>query len=176
MTPKSHETPQGTTPEHPKDSPGPAYEVPDRFGENGEIKKKIRLVAKLFEHRAKFRALIFTCAPRAQKCHTLRTQKCARRRRRRAHFCALPVSRFCARICQLAHEIWHGVQIIWPPTVTLSTQKRTRLKVLLQHPKTKRTRARALARPISHNILPLEPSSSQRHYAFLIDTVGGQII
>ena len=54
---------------------------------------------------------------RAQKRDTLRTQKCARRRRRRAHFCALPVSRFCARICQLAHGFWHGVQIIWPPTV-----------------------------------------------------------
>ena len=56
---------------------------------------------------------------RAQKRDTGSAQKCARRLRRRAHFCVLRVSRFCARICQLAHEIWHGVQIIWPPTVLI---------------------------------------------------------
>ena len=57
---------------------------------------------------------------RARKSDTFRTRKRARRRKPRAHFCALHVSRFCARFCQLAHEIWHDVQIIWPPTVALA--------------------------------------------------------
>ena len=34
LTPKSYEITHGTTPEHLKKIPEPAYEVPDRFGEN----------------------------------------------------------------------------------------------------------------------------------------------
>ena len=71
---------------------------------------------------------------RAQEHHTLIARKCARRRRRRAHFRALPVSRSCARICQLAHENWHDVQIIWPLTVfVLLLQKVKNRKMVFGH-------------------------------------------